>query len=309
MRPNSHRLVKMPRDRLLTHTRQAMAAEWEAGRRNRLVRRVSQKGRDHAQRIGVETEQRHRRTPCHVWGCCAARAETQKSLQALEQSAGRALCARSGSRDAAFRPAIWSDWRLLGRREHATGPRARERGQENMAKPPAGTCGSASSIMRRSDIGGANSFSLRHDRLDALGYRCAMNAEMFNLYTKTQLVPTLRAGVVILDTFPATRAMPRRRNERFGAWFLLLPPLHPDLNRSNAFAKLKAMIRKVPHEPRSTMPAVGQVAIWSPTRKLQPFKPQGMRSIAEQALNYSCISCTSSPMRVCCIGLMSSAPE
>jgi hypothetical protein len=50
--------------------------------------------------------------------------------------------------------------------------------------------------------------ALRHDRLDApwvtLG---AMNAEIFDLYVETQLVPTLRAGdVVILDNLSSHKS-------------------------------------------------------------------------------------------------------
>ena len=50
--------------------------------------------------------------------------------------------------------------------------------------------------------------ALRQDRVDSLWViNGAMNAEMFNLYTKTQLVPTLRAGdVVILDNLSSHKS-------------------------------------------------------------------------------------------------------
>ncbi len=50
--------------------------------------------------------------------------------------------------------------------------------------------------------------ALRHDRLDAPWViDGAMNAEMFTLYTETQLVPTLRRGdVVILDNLSSHKS-------------------------------------------------------------------------------------------------------
>ena len=90
--------------------------------------------------------------------------------------------------------------------------------------------------------------ALRHDRLDAPWViDGAMNAEMFNLYTKTQLVPALRAGdVVILDNLSSHKSPAAAAAlHDVGAWFLFLPPYSPDLNPIEmAFAKLKALIRK-----------------------------------------------------------------
>ena len=88
----------------------------------------------------------------------------------------------------------------------------------------------------------------RHDRLDAPWViDGAMNAEMFDLYVQTQLVPTLRAGdVVILDNLSSHRSPAAAAALRgIGAWFLFLPPYSPDLNPIEmAFSKLKALIRK-----------------------------------------------------------------
>lgn len=90
--------------------------------------------------------------------------------------------------------------------------------------------------------------ALRHDRLDAPWViDGAMNGEMFSLYTRTQLVPTLREGdVVILDNLSSHKAPAAAAALRaVGAWFLFLPPYSPDLNPIEmAFSKLKALIRK-----------------------------------------------------------------
>ena len=90
--------------------------------------------------------------------------------------------------------------------------------------------------------------ALRHDRLDAPWViDGAMNGEMFDRYVATQLVPTLRAGdVVILDNLSSHKNPNAARTLReIGAWFLFLPPYSPDLNPIEmAFSKLKALIRK-----------------------------------------------------------------
>ncbi len=90
--------------------------------------------------------------------------------------------------------------------------------------------------------------ALRHDRLDApWGIDGAMNAEMFELYVATQLVPTLRKGdVVILDNLSSHKTPGAAEALRsIGAWFLFLPPYSPDLNPIEmAFSKLKTLIRR-----------------------------------------------------------------
>ncbi len=89
--------------------------------------------------------------------------------------------------------------------------------------------------------------ALRHDRLDAPWVISgAMNSEMFDLYVKTQLVPTLRPGdVVILDNLSSHKSPGAAKAlSDIGAWFLFLPPYSPDLNPIEmAFSKLKALIR------------------------------------------------------------------
>lgn len=90
--------------------------------------------------------------------------------------------------------------------------------------------------------------ALRHDRLDAPWViHGAMNGEIFDLYVKTQLAPTLRQGdVVILDNLSSHKSPKAAEALReVGAWFLFLPPYSPDLNPIEmAFSKLKALIRK-----------------------------------------------------------------
>jgi transposase len=90
--------------------------------------------------------------------------------------------------------------------------------------------------------------ALRHDRLDAPWViHGAMNGEIFDLYVKTQLAPTLRQGdVVILDNLSSHKGPKAAEALReVGAWFLFLPPYSPDLNPIEmAFSKLKALIRK-----------------------------------------------------------------
>ena len=90
--------------------------------------------------------------------------------------------------------------------------------------------------------------ALRHDRLDAPWViDGAMNAELFDLYIETQLVPTLRDGdVIILDNLSSHKSPDAAEILRsVGAWFLFLPPYSLDLNPIEmAFSKLKALIRK-----------------------------------------------------------------
>jgi transposase len=89
---------------------------------------------------------------------------------------------------------------------------------------------------------------LRHDSLTAPWVVSgAINQKCFETYIKTQLVPTLKKGdVVILDNLSSHKsAKAEEYLKDAGAWFLFLPPYSPDLNPIEmAFAKLKALIRK-----------------------------------------------------------------
>ena len=73
-----------------------------------------------------------------------------------------------------------------------------------------------------------------------------MDRAIFETYVRTQLVPTLQEGdIVILDNLPAHKspAAEQAIRER-GAWLMFLPPYSPDLNPIEmAFAKLKAHLR------------------------------------------------------------------
>jgi transposase len=75
----------------------------------------------------------------------------------------------------------------------------------------------------------------------------AMTGELFEAYVRQQLVPTLRAGdVVVMDNLAVhKRAGVREAIERAGCRLLYLPPYSPDLNPiEQAFAKLKALLRR-----------------------------------------------------------------
>ncbi len=75
-----------------------------------------------------------------------------------------------------------------------------------------------------------------------------MNAEAFQAYISQVLVPTLRPGdIVVMDNLPAHKsAAVRTMIEAAGAALRYLPPYSPAFNPiENAFAKLKAILRKV----------------------------------------------------------------
>ena len=74
-----------------------------------------------------------------------------------------------------------------------------------------------------------------------------INRAAFEAYVEQVLVPELRAGdIVVLDNLSSHKgARTRALIEAAGAQLLFLPPYSPDFNPiENAFAKLKAMLRK-----------------------------------------------------------------
>ena len=74
-----------------------------------------------------------------------------------------------------------------------------------------------------------------------------MTGAWFLAYVEQVLVPTLSPGdIVVLDNLAAHKnASARAAVEAVGATLVFLPPYSPDLNPiENAFAKLKAMLRK-----------------------------------------------------------------
>ncbi len=75
-----------------------------------------------------------------------------------------------------------------------------------------------------------------------------MNGDAFLAYVEQVLAPTLEQGdIVVMDNLPAhRRAGVREAIEAAGARLRFLPPYSPDFNPiENAFAKLKALLRKV----------------------------------------------------------------
>ena len=88
---------------------------------------------------------------------------------------------------------------------------------------------------------------LRQDGLVApCVFQGAINGTLFLAYVEQVLVPTLRAGdIVIMDNLASHKvAGVRRAIEAVGAILMFLPPYSPDLNPiEQAFAKLKTMLR------------------------------------------------------------------
>jgi transposase len=75
----------------------------------------------------------------------------------------------------------------------------------------------------------------------------AINGELFEAYVRQQLVPTLRAGdVVVMDNLAChKRAGVREAIEAVGGRVLYLPPYSPEFNPiEQALSKLKALLRK-----------------------------------------------------------------
>jgi transposase len=90
--------------------------------------------------------------------------------------------------------------------------------------------------------------ALRHDRIDA---PCVLdgpiNGQLFAAYVEQVLVPTLKAGdVVIMDNLGSHKGTAVRKAIRAaGAKLLFLPSYSPDLNPiEQVFAKLKLLLRK-----------------------------------------------------------------
>lgn len=90
--------------------------------------------------------------------------------------------------------------------------------------------------------------ALRHDRITA---PCLLdgpiNGESFRAYVEQILLPTLRAGdIVVMDNLGSHKSKAVREAIRsVGARRLFLPAYSPDLNPiEQVFAKLKALLRK-----------------------------------------------------------------
>lgn len=80
-----------------------------------------------------------------------------------------------------------------------------------------------------------------------------VNGEIFRAYVEQVLVPVLRPGdTVIMDNLGSHKsAAVRDAIEAAGAELVFLPPYSPDFNPiENAFAKLKALLRKAAERTR-----------------------------------------------------------
>ena len=104
--------------------------------------------------------------------------------------------------------------------------------------------------------------ALRHDRIDApFVFDGPINGEAFRLYVESQLIPTLKAGdVVILDNLGSHKGKAVRKAIRaVGARLLFLPPYSPDLNPiEQVFSKLKHLMRRAAkRDPVSTWKCAG----------------------------------------------------
>lgn len=90
--------------------------------------------------------------------------------------------------------------------------------------------------------------ALRHDRIEAPWvFDGPINGESFLLYIEKELIPTLKAGdIVILDNLSSHKGKAVRKAIRaVGARLLFLPPYSPDLNPiEQVFSKLKPLMRK-----------------------------------------------------------------
>jgi transposase len=90
--------------------------------------------------------------------------------------------------------------------------------------------------------------ALRHDRIDAPWLIDGpINGERFLLYVEAVLVPSLKAGdIVIMDNLGSHRGKAVRAAIRnAGAHLIFLPKYSPDLNPiEQVFAKLKHLLRK-----------------------------------------------------------------
>jgi transposase len=96
-----------------------------------------------------------------------------------------------------------------------------------------------------------------------------MDGEVFRAWCEQMLAPALRPGhIVVMDNLAAHKVDGvRQAIEARGATLLYLPPYSPDLNPiENAFAKMKAHVRKAAARTIETLEAAAAQA-------LKTFKP------------------------------------
>lgn len=99
--------------------------------------------------------------------------------------------------------------------------------------------------------------ALRHDRVEAPWLLDGpINAECFQIYVETVLVPTLKSrDIVIMDNLGSHKTKAVRRAIRAaGATLLFLPKYSPDLNPiEQLFAKLKHCLRNAAERTHDTV--------------------------------------------------------
>jgi putative transposase len=106
--------------------------------------------------------------------------------------------------------------------------------------------------------------ALRHDRIDAPWLLDGpINGDSFLVYVEQVLVPTLKAGdIVVMDNLGShkSRAV-RRAIRKAGARLIFLPKYSPDLNPiEQVFAKLKHLLRKAAaRTPDAVCDAIAQL--------------------------------------------------
>ena len=106
-----------------------------------------------------------------------------------------------------------------------------------------------------------------------------INREAFEAYVGKVLVPELRKGAIVIMDNLSSHKGPKVRSliEDAGATLLYLPPYSPDFNPiENAFAKLKALLRKAAERTRE--------GLWNTIgRLLDLFTPQECKNYFKAA--------------------------
>ena len=110
-----------------------------------------------------------------------------------------------------------------------------------------------------------------------------INGESFQAYVEQFLAPTLKRGdVVVMDNLGSHKgAGVRAAIEAVGARLLYLPPYSPDFNPiENAFAKLKALLRKAAKRTRESLwTAIGAlIPAFTPSECANYFAAAGYAS-------------------------------
>ncbi len=108
----------------------------------------------------------------------------------------------------------------------------------------------------------------------------AVDRPCFEAYIEHVLVPDLRPGdIVVMDNLPAHKgSQVEALIEAAGASLRLLPPYSPDFNPiENAFAKLKALLRKAAERTKDALwAAIGRlVDLITPTECANMFAAAG----------------------------------